>query len=398
MLKSRSEIRRRAPEELLALKDKSTTASGEAGKSLINEARDFGLSLTDFLEIAIDPSKSDTPAKFSDKNGLVDGWRAAKIALDLPVRDDPQSAKFLELSADTFATFPGARALFPYVVDEVIQWKYRQTHFERVEDFVAQSRTIAAPELLTTIIDDAAADYKAASPVAEASRVRIKNLKATEQSTKFWKHGFGYEMSYEFQRRVRLDMIAPYAARSMKEVEMSKVGVATSTLINGDGVAAAATETDQSAYDGATGVTATDGTLSWLHLLHWLVARAQAGYPVDTLVGNWNAYLQILKMFAVPSTDKITSDVEMLGKSGFNLGGIPIVGGNLRFALSTTMTANKLIGLSKAEAIEELKEAGSLLDESERSIVNQTVRYVHTENTGYRIIFPDARAVFDYGN
>lgn len=398
MLKPRTDIKRRAPEALLTLKDKSSTVSGEAGKELIREARDYGLSLSDFLDIAIDPSLSETPAKFSDKDGLVDGWRAAKIALDLPVRDDARSAKFLELAADTFATFPGARALFPYVVDDVIQWKYRQVNFENIADIVSQSRTVPGVELLTTVIDDAATDYKATGPIAEGSRVRIKNLKATEKSVQFWKHGFGYEMTYEFQRRVRLDMIAPYAARSLKEVEMSKVGVATSILINGDGVAAAATETDQSSFNSATGVTATNGTLSWPHLLHWLVARAQAGYPVDTLVGNWAAYLQILKMFAVPTSDKVLSDGEMLARSGFNLGGIPIVGGNLKFALSTTMSTNKLLGLSKAEAIEELKEGGSLIDESERAIVNQTVRYVHTENTGYRIIFEGARAVFDFGN
>lgn len=397
MLKPRTDIKRRAPEELLALKDKSTTASGEAGKNLINEARDFGLSLSDFLDIAIDPSLSDKPEKYSDKDGLVSGWRAAKIALDLPVRDDPKSAKFLELAADTFATFPGARALFPYVVDEVIQWKYKQVNFERIEDIVAQSRTIPGVELLTTIVDDKQSDYQATAPVAEGSRVRIKNLKATEKSVQFWKHGFGYEMTYEFQRRVRLDMIAPYAARSLKEVEMSKVGVATSTLINGDGVSGAAGELNQSSFNTAVGTASTNGTLSWLHLLHWLVERAKSGYPVDTLVGNWNAYMQILRMFAVPSTDKVRTDVEMLSSAGFTMGGIPLVGGSLRFALSTTMPANKLLGLSKAEAIEELKEAGSLLDESERSIVNQTVRYVHTENTGYRIIFPDARAVLNYG-
>jgi hypothetical protein len=280
----------------------------------------------------------------------------------------------------------------------MLQWSYRQSQYENTAAFVSQSRTINGTELLSTVVNDQATDYQSMTPVAELGRVRIKTITASEKSVKFYKHGFGYEMSYEFNRRAKLDFLTPYLARALREVEMSKVGVATTTLINGDGVAAAANEVDQSSFNGGPIGTATNGTLSWKHLLAWLVARAQAGYPVDTVVGNWNAYIQWLFLFSVPTTAAITTDANQIASAGFSLGGVPLLGGKVNFALSSTAPANKLIGLTKAEAIEELKEANSLVTESEKAIKNQAITYVRTENTGYRIIFPSSREIFDFGN
>jgi hypothetical protein len=397
--RSLTEIKRRKPEDLLALRASSSHESIIAGQQLLAEVKEFGIPVRDFLALAIDPSQSDKPEQFAgEKGALVGGYEAALQVLGLPVRDSFKDGITLNLASDTFQTFPGTRAMFPEVVDDILRWTYRQDQFEKTSDLVASSRTVNGTEVISTVVDDEAADYKVVTPVAEMSRVRVKTIRTTQNTVGFFKHGWGIRTSYEFQRRARLDLLTPYANRVNRETEMSKVGQATTLLINGDGVHAAAGEVDQSSLNGGVIGTATNGTLSYKHLLAWLINRAKVGLPVDTVVGNWDAYVQWLMMFAVPTSANVRTDAENLAAAGFRIGGVPLINGVVNFALSSTMPANKLLGMIKGETLEELIEAGSTIEESERSIINQSITYVRTVNAGYRLAWGDTRQLFDYGN
>jgi hypothetical protein len=395
MFRSISTIQRVAPETLLAgLRSESPSASKEAGTKLVETAKSYGLGLRDYLRLAIDPTMSNRKADFTGLNG----YEASLMYLGLPVKDDFDAGITLELASDTFQTFPGTRALFPPVIDDLVQWKYRQDQFERIDALVASTRTISGVEMITTLVDDAAGDYKGASVIPELTNIPVKSIRTTEKSVKIWKIGGGYKTSYEFSRRARLDLLTPYANRLNRELERSKVGAATDLLINGDGVAAAAGVINQSSYNGGAVGTATNGTLSYKHLLAWLVARAQAGTPVDTLVGNWDAYLQWLLLFALPiANGGDRTAAENLARSGFQIGGVPILQGQVNFALSSTAPANQLVGFIKGETLEQLVEAGSLINESEQSVLNQSVTYVRTETSGPRLVFDDTRSIFNFG-
>jgi hypothetical protein len=397
MLKSLAQIKRRSPEELQALLSASNHESITNGQKLCAEAKEYGVSMRDFLSIAIDPKLSADAAQFADGSKLVGGYEAALQVLNLPVRDSFSDGIVLDLASDTFQTFPGTRAMFPEVIDDILKWKYRQDQFEKTSDLVANSRTINGVELLSTIVDDKAADYQVAGPVAELSRVKVKTIRTTQQSVAFYKHGWGIRTSYEFQRRARLDMLTPYANRVNRETETSKVGQATLVLINGDGAYGAAPVTAQSSFNTAVGTNATNGKLSYLHLLSWLIARAKAGVPVDTVVGNWDAYIQWLMMFAVPTSNSDRTDAANLAATGFKIGGVPLINGVVNFALSSTMTASQLLGMSKGDTLEELVEAGSTIEESERAIINQSITYVKTINAGYKLAFGDTRSIFNFG-
>ena len=303
----------------------------------------------------------------------------------------------LQAAADTFQTFPGTRALFPEVVDDMVQWKTRLTNFETTEGMVAQRRTISGNEMLTTVVDDTLADYdEAVRAVAEGGRIPIHSIRASEKRVKFWKFGNGYKTTYEFERRASLDILTPYASRTQTRIERSKVSVATSTLLNGDGVTGAAGVVGQSSYNNAnTTGTATAGKLSYKHLAAWLVARAKTGAPIDTVIGNWDMYLQWLFMFAIPTSNATRTDAENLAATGFQIGGVPILQGNIQFKLASDMPDNQLLGFSRGDTLEELTEAGSLIQESEKSIQTQEVTYVRTETSGFRLIFGDTRSVLD---
>jgi len=377
MNKSTSEIKRGSPEAVLsALKDDSRGNSVEAGIRLTSEAASYGLSLRDYLRLRIDPRLSADDVKplyLADSKSFLNGYETALSFLNLPTRDDLDGGIMLQLAADTFQQFPGTRAMFPEVVDDMVIWKYRQTNFETTDGMISQSRNISGPELISTIIEDTSNDYEeGVGAVSEGGQVPIHSIRSSEKSVKLWKYGNGYKTTYEFNRRASLDILTPYALKTQKQIDRSKVGTATRMLINGDGVHGAATVTNQSAFNTAVGSNSVNGTLSYKHLCAWLVERAKAGYPIDTVVGGWDLYLQWLFMFALPSADKSgPTDQESLAAMGFQLKGIPILQGSVDFKLSSTMTANQLVGYSAGDTLEQLNENGSQIQESEKAIRTQ---------------------------
>lgn len=387
-----TEVRRRPLQELAGLRAQSAHESVETARRLISEAREFGLNVRDYLELAIDVPSSEQAERYRDSNGFLNGYEATLAMLNLPVANDFQRGIVLDAASDTFQTYPGTRALFPAVVDDLVQWRYRQEQLENTSALVSQSRTISGVEMLTTIVDDKEDDYQTVKAVAEFGRVPVKTIRSAEQTVKFYKHGGGYRISYEFQRRARLDMLTPYQNRMARETERSKVWTATGILMNGDGVNPAASVKNQSTFDSS----ATAGKISYRGLLGWLISRAKAGTPIDTVVGNWDAYLEWLLMFAIPKSNATRTDAEMLAATGFQVGGVPILTGVVNFALSSAVPAGQLIGFSKGDTLEELIEAGSNIDESERAITNQSITYVKTENTGYKLAFPDTREIYDF--
>ena len=388
---------RQSPEGLLAGLALRNDEDGSirAGKQLISSARSYGLEIRDYLRLAIDPTKSENRDNYEELNG----YEAALKFLNLPIGDDFDSGVTLDLASDTFQYSPGTRALFPEVVDDLIRSTSRQVDYETLPSLVGSSRTINGVEMISTVINDENADdFKVIGPVTEFGRFRIGSISTSEKRVKMYKIGGGYRTSYEFQRRSRLDLLTPYAARMMRELELSKVGLATELLVNGDTVNPATVVKTQSSFNGTPGVpNATAGRISYLHLLQWLVSRAKAGVPIDTVVGNWDSYIQWLFMFALPTAGAATTtDAENLAATGFRIGGVPLLNGQINFVLSTTAPAGQLIGIRRSETLEQLTEAGSLINESERAIQEQSITYVKSEVSGFRLVFGDTREIYNY--
>jgi len=392
---------RKPVEELLAglmPEDKNQTASIRAGQNLINAAKEARVTLPDYLRLAIDPNKG----AFADKvkDAKLDGYEVALAYLNLPIREDFAQGIVLQAAAETFQTFPGTRALFPQVVDNILQWKYRQDQIENVGNIVAQSRTINGVEMITSVVDDKPEDYQQTGVIAEGARIPIRSLRTSEKSVKFFKFGGGIEFTYEFERRASLDLITPYASRMEREVQIGQTAIATSLLINGDGVNGAApvvNATDLAATLPADGrPVPAAGRINWEVFLSWLISRARAGTPIDTILGNYDMYLEWVRMMAVPGVNAGMTQMELLQRAGVQVAiDNPRFDLNLRFALSSTAPAAKLVGFIKGETVEELVENGSDIEESVRAIENQKVRYVKTTNRGYRLIFGDTRSILN---
>lgn len=381
---------RRSPEELLAgLVNRDRHSSTSAAQALLSECQDYGLPLDQFLTLAIDPTKSEQAARYGELNGL----EASFAYLGLPVRNDFEAGVVLQAAANTFSTYDGTRALFPAVVDQMLRWQNRINMIESVEPMLANSRTIAGNELVTTIVNDDS-DARTTNTVAELAGIPVKTVRTSEQSVKLYKHGSGYRFSYEFGRRASLDVLTPFAARVARELELSKVRAATGLLINGDGVQGAAPVVGSSTY----GDTVHDGSIRYRPFLKWLVARAAAGVPVDVVIGNYSAYADWLLLFT-PTLAAQTSEAKALIDAGVGpnlLGNLPALLKPVQFVISSGVPDGQIIGYTRAETLEELVEAGSSIVESERAVLNQAVTYVRSEVTGYKLVFGDTRSVLNF--
>ena len=383
--------RKPAQEVLAGLTSEDRNQSVAAGQTLVRKAKDAGLNLPDYLRLAIKPDGVHAEA------GL-DGYEVALATLNLPLTDDFSKGVVMQAAADTFATFPGVRALFPAVVDDVVQWKYRQQEFENVDDLVAQTRTINGTELITqVVIDDNEKDYQVEGMIAEGARIPHRSIRATDKSVRFWKFGSAIEWTYEFSRRASLDMITPYAARMRGEVERAQVAMAYAMLANGDGVhAAAPVVTHETIATDFSLDAPTDGKINWEVFTAWMIRRAQLGVPVDTVVGNWDMYFQWLMMFAKPTIAPNTPQSQVLADAGVNIAQAnPRLNFSVNFVLASSAPAGQLLGFSRQDTLEQLIENASDIEETERYIENQKVKYFHTVNKGFRIIFGDTREILD---
>lgn len=373
------------------IKSVDRNSSRLAAMKLAHDAADYGLPIREFLQLAVTPS-----------DGL-DGYELMLAELNLPVRQDLSKGITLQAAADTFQTFAGARALFPAFMDDVVRFASRQDSFEQVSQILAGSHTVAGTnEVIMTVIDDDSAQ-RGSFLVPEGGKIPVRSIRASERTVKFWKHGSGLRFTYEFARRSAIEMMIPFAARVQRELELSKMLVATALIQNGDGVAPAATSVNQSSYDATTGVTSVNGTITWENLLYWLVQRAKAGTPVDTVMMNWDGWFKWNMLFAAPTVSASNKNfgpraAENLSAAGANLIQQAVaLNLNVTPVLSSGVSANTLIGITKGETLEELVEANANIQETEQMVSNQTVTMYKTENTGYRLPFTDTRSIYNFG-
>ena len=366
-------------------------ASTQAGLALLDEAASFGLTLKPYLQMAV--------GREEDKASGLDGYEQTLFHLNLPVRNDFQNGVSLQAASETFQMHPGTRALFPEVIDDVLKFASRQDNIETTDGMVANTRTTSGTQVLSTVMDDDK-NERDTFVIAEMSNIPVRTVKASSKTVTFYKHGSGIRTTYEFTRRASLDLLVPFANRIGRELEISKVAVATQTLVNGDGVNGAAPVVNQSSFNTVVGTAAVDGQINWTHLLYWLMDRAKKGVPVDTLLMNWDAYFQWTLMFSsqLPNTNGVRA-IDNLAAAGVdaqrNPNGLAALL-KITPVLSTSMAAGTILGYSKGDTLEEMIEAGSDIQETERAIRNQTISYFKTQNSGYRLVFTDTRSIFKF--
>lgn len=379
------------------LVSKSPEASRNAAEMLLNEVKEYGISIPNFLKLAVDLNDEDGKAY---REVGMDGYEAALAFLSLPTKNDFANSIMLAQAGETFKSYPGTRLLFQPVMDEVLRFSTRQDQIEKVSDLVGSSRTVSGIEMIS-IVAESDKDAEGTWTIAEGARIPIHKIKTTEQAVRWFKHGSGYEFTYEFDRRASIDILTPYVARINRRLELSKVAAATSILVNGDSVQKAAPvvyQADLMKEDNSS-ATNTPNKIDYASFLKWLLSMAKKGTPIDTIVGNYDTYLMYMMLFT-PTLSGNKSEAEAVAAAGGPslTASIPGLFVPIKFAVSSAMPDKQLLGFSKAETLQELVEEGSQIQESETAIREQKVTYVKTETTGYKLVFGDTRSIYTTAN
>lgn len=371
-------VKRPSKEVIAGLDSIENSTSSNAAMNLLREARSFGLSIKEYLIAATTPEND------------LNGYEQALFHLNIPIKKNLDQAVDLRAASETFGTKTGTRILFPDVLMDIVKWTTSQDPIVNTAAIVAQTRTIQGNSAIMMDLVDPADDSTAMFQIAEGGEIPMRKIGTSERSVKMFKVGHGYEFTYEFARRANIDILTPYVARINRQFEIDKVKYATAILVNGDGVAGAVTVDAETAYGG------TNGVLDWKSLFSWLVARAAAGYPIDTLIGNYATYGDFISLFTpTTNTQNIPQAMEKVG-GPILAPSLSFMNYKINFAISNTVAASTLIGEIKAETIEELNEAGSDIQESDRLITTQKVQFVRTTTVGYNLVTPQARRGFSY--
>lgn len=371
--------------------------SQRTAEILLAEVKEYGISLQNFFRLAID--MSDEAAAEYRAAGM-DGYEAVLAYLHLPVKNDLSNGIMLAQAGDTFKSYPGTRILFQPVIDEVLRFSTRQDQIERIDAIVGSSRTVSGIEMVS-IVAESDEDAEGTWTIAEGANIPVRKIKTTEQAVKWWKHGSGYEFTYEFDRRASIDILTPYAARIARRLELSKVRAATSILINGDGVHGAAPVVYQEDLmkESDASVENTPNKIDYAAFLKWLLSMAKKGTAIDTVLGNYDTYLMWMMLFTPTMSGNRSAAEAVAAAGGPNLSAsIPGLFVPVKFAVSSAMPDKQLLGFIKAETLQELIEEGSQISESERYIRSQRVIFVKTETTGYKLIFGDTRSIYTTAN
>lgn len=238
-------------------------------------------------------------------------------------------------------------------------------------DLVTSTTTIDGGDYRTLTVDSDAYDESLEpSRVAEGSDIPRYKLELAEQSVGIFKYGARITATYEALRRSPLDLVALTIAGIAWADAQRRLRAAIEVALNGDGNSNPAINQDTA----TTAWAVTDFDL--LEALMASYGRSPALYAGDSDT------VTAIRALRVPAAGQaLTPDqVAMYGAQYITPSGVP-----LRFAppASVLEGSDALLVRAAGFGLEMVTEAGSLIREADRNIVNQTQDFTMTENVGF---------------
>ena len=224
--------------------------------------------------------------------------------------------------------------------------------------------------------------------VTEASELPRAKIVGKEQTVKIYKFGRAIEASYEVIRRMQIDMLALHVRRIAMQVAKDKVDEIIDVIVDGDGNSNAATTYNLTTLD--TGASA--GTLTAKGLLKFLMQFRP--FPCNVLLTDEDTFIQVV-LTNIPNLT--TADLLRLLAEGTAVGvsisAPQLPSGSVRLFWNENVTAYDLIGINGQYAIEQVTEAGSDIQESDKFITRQTQVLTISENSGFSKMFNEATRI-----
>lgn len=349
--------------------------SGDFVPKLFSWLRNNGAGLTELLE-SIDPSNNYTGPMAS-----LDAYQRQLAVAGIRTKTITEKGVFADKVERFFqSNVPGSQVLFP----EFINRTMRQSRLapDILPFILATTTGIPAGESYRTIYTTDSIEDRRLFRVEQTAEMPRTKLGVSDHLVRMYKYGRILEGSYEFFRRVTIDLFAIILARIAMQTNLDKASTAIDVALNGDGNGNPATNFNQSALD--TGTTPTFKAFLNFTLQFY-------PYQLTTLIGNASALTAFLTI-QYPNINPLAV-LGFLQGGGFGAQRVELpqpLYQNVQLIYLPDAPSNVLIGLDKNFAIEMIMENGSNLVETDRIIQRQVNDVAISEINGFAKIFPEA--------
>ena len=321
------------------------------------EACQRGLDLTGYLE-ALDPSSPEADLDAFERQLALAGIRVSGEDADI---------------VDRFFASQESSVLFPEFVSRAVRTGFED--FSKLKTILASRVKIDDNTYKSIYMDDSvlSASNTALAVVGEGAGLPKIELLTAEHTVTINKYGRYLQATYEAIRRKRTSVVSIFLRSIGVQIQRDKFSDAVGVLIDGDGNSNAATgiNTDVSA------------TLDYDDLVNFVLSFAP--YSMNVMVCNKSAARKLLNVSDV-------ADPAVSG--GFQTTGEKIRLFGAELIVDESVPNNKIIGLDRRFALQEVNETG-VLTESERLIRRQIEGTAISEVAGFAKVITSASKVLN---
>ncbi len=350
------------------------------GTNVYKEAYKEGRSLSQHLEI-LDPSNQYVGA--DAWLGQLDAFERQMLANGIRTKSDPAKGIYADTVEKFFLGTSSSDVLFPEFINRTARQAMEAPDI--LNELVAIKTPITGNAYKTFYVDLSTA-AKQKKRVAEGAEIPTTTITGHEHSVTLNKKGRAIDMSYEYVRRMRIDMLALLIDGILQQTGLDLADDAVSVLINGDGNAStAATNFNLTALGGVVA-----NGIDWES---WLKFRLKF-YPYKGITAIVDE-TQLIKVLGIqpPVIDPLTLMAAMNG--GTSIGGGAnlaqnVFSGPMRYVyLASNTIANRVLVIDPKYALEQVTEIGADIVETDKMIKSQFETIVLSQVTGFATLFPD---------
>lgn len=354
------------------------------GPELYAEAHSKGMSLSQYLEMT-NPSP---------EGSKLDAYERLMKEAGILTQSNP-SAGFSASNMEAFYRTNENKALFPEFVARTMVRSMMELPMYR--HLVGLRTAIEGGTYQAAYVDPNTPKNKKAlemKRVAEAADLPRATLKLGSSVITLYKYGRAVEASYEVLRRMNLELFQRHIRMIALAAAENKVDDILAVIKDGDGNDNAATVID------AGDIVSSATSITRDVLIDFMLDFSKTG-GADTIVANKEGFKQILDV-VYPSYAN-ASNIDNMIKQG--LGVSVSLPQNLisNFTLLYSPNVDKVGGkeaiyaFNRADTIEEVYELGSIINEADINVINQTKLLTVSENSGFRKMFKDTSKILTFG-
>jgi len=351
-----------------------------AGLNLYKEAYSKGLTFSQFLETQ-DPSSQYVGA--DAWLGQLDAFERQMFAAGIRTKTDESKGLYADTVDKFFLGTSSSDVLFPEFINRVA--RQAMTAPDILNELVAIKTPIQGNAYKTFYVD-LSTSAKQKKRVAEGAEIPTTTITGHTHAITLQKKGRAIDASYEFIRRMRIDMLTLLIEGILQQTGVDLAEDAVNVLVNGDGNSnTAATNYNLTALGGKVN----DG-IDWGS---WLKFRLKF-YPYQGRTAIVDE-TQLIKVLGIqpPNVDPLA----LLAQ----INGVNQVGGGVTLApslfskpmrcvyLPSSTIENKVLVIDPKFALEQVTEIGADIVETDRMIKTQFETIVLSQVTGFAVLFPD---------